>query len=279
MASERRSGGFGATLRHARERRGISLRQIANATKISISALEALERNDISRLPGGIFSRSFVRSYAVEVGLEPEETIQQFIAQFPHDDVTAGHPGSSRIEEHDTVESDRRMASTVLRLLLVSVPVLGLLLYLGTARRNPASSERATADSPQVAAAEAIAVPATNGSPAPGSTPASPPVPIASPAVLGASPRAADRLTVALAATGPCWVAAVVDGRQVAAREFQAGDREVFEARRGIRLTFGNPAAMTMTINGADARPFGRAGVAATHMLTPDNFHAFLVTP
>jgi len=54
----------------------VSLRQIANATKISIAALEALERNDISRLPGGIFSRAFVRSYAVEVGLDPETTIE-----------------------------------------------------------------------------------------------------------------------------------------------------------------------------------------------------------
>src|SRR5262252_3036511 len=114
---ERTAGGVGAKLRDARERRGVSLRQIANATKISIGALEALERNDISRLPGGIFSRAFVRSYAVEVGLEPEATIQDFIAQFPHDSVTAGHPTSEQIEDNEALESDRRMASTFLRLL------------------------------------------------------------------------------------------------------------------------------------------------------------------
>ena len=62
---------FGGKLRLARERRGISLRQIAASTKISVGALEALERNDVSKLPGGIFSRAFVRSYAVEVGLDP----------------------------------------------------------------------------------------------------------------------------------------------------------------------------------------------------------------
>ena len=88
--ADRPPGDFGRSLREARERRGVSLRQIANATKIGMSALEALERNDISRLPGGIFSRGFVRSYAVEVGLDPEATIQEFIAQFPHDSVTAG---------------------------------------------------------------------------------------------------------------------------------------------------------------------------------------------
>ena len=75
MPSERTSGDFGARLRDARERRGVSLRQIANATKISVAVLEALERNDISKLPGGIFGRAFVRSYAIEVGLDPEATI------------------------------------------------------------------------------------------------------------------------------------------------------------------------------------------------------------
>src|SRR5512146_2471452 len=105
---------FGVRLKRAREARRVSLREIANATKISVSALEALERNDISRLPGGIFSRAFVRSYALEVGLEPEETIQDFIAQFPNDSVTAGHPTSSQVEDNVALESDRRMASTFL---------------------------------------------------------------------------------------------------------------------------------------------------------------------
>src|SRR5919198_4744253 len=98
MAPDRNTGDFGRKLREARERRGISLRQIANATKISVSVLEALERNDISRLPGGIFGRAFVRSYAIEVGLDPERTIQEFIARFPSDSITAGHPSSQQVE-------------------------------------------------------------------------------------------------------------------------------------------------------------------------------------
>ena len=55
---------FGGRLRQAREERGISPRQIAANTK-TVGALEALERNNVSKLPGGIFSRAFVRSYAV----------------------------------------------------------------------------------------------------------------------------------------------------------------------------------------------------------------------
>src|SRR5215468_8994778 len=114
------AGDFGSRMRQTREQRGVSLRQIAQTTKLSVSALEALERNDVSRLPGGIFSRAFVRSYAAEVGLDPESTIQEFMDQFPHDSVTAGHPGTVRIEDNEALESDRRMARTFLRLLAIS---------------------------------------------------------------------------------------------------------------------------------------------------------------
>src|SRR5215475_10674555 len=116
MAAQKTPVDFGRTLREARERRGLSLRQIASATKISMLTLEALERNDIARLPGGIFSRGVVRSYALEVGLEPESTIDEFMGQFPHDSVTAGHPTTTQIEDHEAVESDRRMARAFLRL-------------------------------------------------------------------------------------------------------------------------------------------------------------------
>src|SRR6185369_9209272 len=146
MSPERSSSGFGARLRDARERKGVSLRQIANATKISVGVLEALERNDISKLPGGIFGRAFVRSYATEVGLDPEATIQDFIAQFPNDSVIAGHPTSDRVEDDVAVESERRTAGTFLWLLLIAVPVAGGLLYFSTLGRRATTEPAAIAD-------------------------------------------------------------------------------------------------------------------------------------
>src|ERR1700674_1723406 len=103
MATDRVTGDFGRKLRDARERRGVTLRQIANATKISVSVLEALERNDISRLPGGIFGRAFVRSYAIEVGIDPDDIIQEFIAQFPHDSATAGHRAGGPVDDNEEI--------------------------------------------------------------------------------------------------------------------------------------------------------------------------------
>src|SRR4051794_34831568 len=138
MATDR-SGDFGTKLREARERKGVSLRQIANKTKISVAALEALERNDITRLPGGIFSRAFVRSYAIEVGLDPEKTIANFVAAFPHELIAAAQTAASRVDDNEAIESDRRTATTFLRLIAVSIPVAIVVLYFATmGRRAPA---------------------------------------------------------------------------------------------------------------------------------------------
>ena len=123
---------FGATLRQARERRGISLRQISAKTKISTAALEALERNDISKLPGGIFSRSFVRSYAVEVGLDPDGTVDQFIEQFNQEvPPTALSVAASAPAIEIEFENRRQRATRALIAGAIVVPVvLGVVIYL-----------------------------------------------------------------------------------------------------------------------------------------------------
>jgi cytoskeleton protein RodZ len=136
MSAQKGAVDFGRKLQKAREKRGLTLRQISNATKISMLTLEALEKNDIARLPGGIFGRGVVRSYALEVGLEPEATIEEFMGQFPNESVTAGHPMTAQIEDHEKVESDRRMATAFLRLVLISVPVAAVVIYFATHGRR-----------------------------------------------------------------------------------------------------------------------------------------------
>ncbi len=129
---ERTEGDFGDRMRRAREARGVSLRQIADATKLSVAALEALERNEISRLPGGIFSRAFVRSYATEVGIDPEQTVREFLAQFPHDSVTAGTPQASAELDADPLRQRKQVI--VLALLSAGALVVAGAIYLAFAR-------------------------------------------------------------------------------------------------------------------------------------------------
>ena len=74
---------FGARLRYERERRQIALKSIAESTKIGLSLLDGLERDDVARWPSGIFRKSFVRSYAEAIGLEPEAIVREFVERYP----------------------------------------------------------------------------------------------------------------------------------------------------------------------------------------------------
>jgi len=259
MSADRTPGDFGSRLRVARERRGITLRQIANATKISVGVLDALERNDISRLPGGIFGRAFVRSYAVEVGLDPEATIQDFMATFPNDSVTAGHPTSERNDDFELLESDRRRAGTYLSLVAISIPIAGAMLWVGTARR--------VRDTPTPSAAVTAAPTRTQ----PAGEPTAPPPPVA------ASPPVRAELTVAFSVKRPCWVTATIDGQKTLDRLLQAGEQQTIDVRRELVLTVGDASAVSMTLNGAAARPLGKTGEVVTTHVTPNNFRDYLV--
>jgi cytoskeletal protein RodZ len=57
-------------LAKTRERRGISLKQISESTKISVRFLQAIESEEFDQLPGGIFSTSYIRQYAQQIGVE-----------------------------------------------------------------------------------------------------------------------------------------------------------------------------------------------------------------
>jgi transcriptional regulator with XRE-family HTH domain len=90
---------FGPRLRRERERRGISLETIATVTRVGTALWEGLEQNDFSRWPSGIFARAFVRDYAVAVGLEADEVVDEFCRLFPVGDRRAARiiQGQARI--------------------------------------------------------------------------------------------------------------------------------------------------------------------------------------
>jgi SAM-dependent methyltransferase len=76
---------FCAHLKNARERRNVSLRTIAESTKVSESLFADLERCELSRWPTGLYRRAFFREYAAYVGLPGESMVSEFVRLFPED--------------------------------------------------------------------------------------------------------------------------------------------------------------------------------------------------
>lgn len=72
---------FGEELKRERELREITLREISEATKINLRYLDALERNEFERLPGGVFNKGFVRAYAEYIGIDPETMVNAYLLE------------------------------------------------------------------------------------------------------------------------------------------------------------------------------------------------------
>ena len=85
---------FGPNLRRIRLQRGITLKQLAEATKVPEDLWAALERNDVSRWPAGIFARAYVRQYALAIGVDPDSTVDEFCRWFPQGDRRGAEPSS-----------------------------------------------------------------------------------------------------------------------------------------------------------------------------------------
>jgi cytoskeleton protein RodZ len=265
---------FGGKLRLARERRGVSLRQIAANTKISVAVLEALERNDISKLPGGIFSRAFVRSYAIEVGLDPEKTVQEFLERFESQSpVSTAEVHTAVPDEESSFESQQRMAHVVLTLVLISVPLIVFVLYF---------TMRAPRAAPQPAPAAATeSAPAPAPSPPPEAVPPVSTVPgsaaAPSPSVLPNRPSAGAPATQAetttpirleIHPTGDCWVKLTVDGRIAVSRLMHAGETAEENVRDTAVIDVGNAGTFAYTINGRPGKPLGAEGQVRSARLT-----------
>lgn len=238
---------FGPRLKRAREARGVTLRDIAARTKIAASALEALERNNISRLPGGIFGRAFVRAYAEEVGLDPEETIREFLQAFPHDTVTVGSPYVAS-EDHAAVQSSRRSAETAVKLIAVSIPVVIAIVYFTMFRPSPAQPASAPVTQPPPVVAVV---------PEPPPTPAAP-------------------MTIEMVASAPVGVTLVADGVAENPRTMAAGERRSLSVERSLTLSLTNAAALQVSIDGRPASPFGSPGEMRTVQIDRDSVASLL---
>jgi cytoskeleton protein RodZ len=274
-------GDFGGTLRSARERKGISLRHIANATKISMSALEALERNDFDRLPGGIFSRSFVRAYADEVGLDPDQTVADFLKEAgetfePPPQIAA--EDTPLLPERNDPALDFRQSwrptrvfglgpwTAILLVIVIPLAIWGTFHAMKGAAPAAAPPPAATDNSQQQQQPQA-SQPQDGGSAAPAAPNPTGPIPDLEPG---------QTMRMVLAPTAECWVSLTVDGDVKLSRILAAGERETHEIREGAVLTVGDAGAMAFTINGRPSKPVGARGVVETLRITRSNFKDFI---
>jgi cytoskeletal protein RodZ len=265
---------LGARLKNARESRGLSLHGVSDMTKISIPLLEALERDDYARLPGGIFSKSFVRAYATAVGIDADAAVAQFVEEHAqHERETQATIGDPQVtpEDREFLQRQQRAVRALRGALMViaalAVAALIYELWIWWPRPEPA----------------VVTVPHTAPPPSPPPASDQPPAPAARPAAEAAPPPAAAKpdpprppMVFEFTASAPCWLELSADGVIVFSRQLQAGERHRVEAKQELRVRAGDAGVLEWTIDGAPALVLGEAGKSARATITPDTRKKYL---
>ena len=248
----------------------MTLEEVSTSTKISVSKLRAMERDEIESLPGGIFTRGFVRSYAEAVGLDPQEALARFETTFPHESSVATLHATVEGRANEEFVKRQRTAKGLIWFAVLSAPLVVWLLAAVT-----------PADRPRAAPGEAVSGEAglfgTSGAESPPSPAA--PLPVESgvrPDPPAAAPDDTGRLTMEILPTADCWVRASADGDTVIARVLRAGEREVVVTRGAIDLRIGNAGAFAFTVNRRPGRTLGASGEVVNLRITPSNYLDFV---
>jgi cytoskeletal protein RodZ len=237
---------FGENLRRERELRGVSLREIAEATKISVRFLQALEQDRVEILPGGLFPRAFVRQYARYLGLDAERYVAEFL--YVHGRFAPDRPPASRAASRPPLGLSKGL------LLFAAALVAAVALTL----RSTRGERPAPAAARNPARSSAPAFPADRVYPAP------PP-----PSSAAAEPEG---LVLTLTAQQSCWVQAQADGQVVIDRVLSQGESQTFEARGEIVLSVGNAGGLAFTVNDRPGVSLGKSGeVKRNIVITRDN--------
>ena len=238
-------------LRLAREAKGLSCRQLAEITKLSVRTIESLESDCVSALPEGIYRRAIVKAIAREVGLNPEQLLREF---------TAAHPDELPLPVSATVilrPEPSRSFQKLIALAGAILPVLAGVAYVGwpTAR---ASDVPAIADAAPVAVTRRAEV-----LPAGGFTEASLPLP--------------RPVVVTLTISSRCQLRVVADGREVLARMVEQGETVPLELGDELWLLGDNASAVQFSINGQAGRLLGVPGDVLSVRIGRDDYEDFLV--
>ncbi|HSF16791.1 MAG TPA: RodZ domain-containing protein [Vicinamibacteria bacterium] len=254
---------LGEKLRRERELRGISLKEIAQETKIGLHLLEALEEGRLDRIPGEFYGRSYLRAYARCLGLNEDQALNAY----DHASLRKSHEAPDRVTDATKRKPSARMKWT-LGVAALSLPAL---LWF---RSEPVSRDENIGD-PGARPPAAQPAPAEPEAPAVGSFVTD--VDLRKSLSSGIETPVAAPLRVVLSVDDECWLEIVADGEVVASGLKERGFRSEFIAKDEVRLWLGNAGVVRLWLNDQPAKSLGRRNQVLRELsITRANYRQFV---
>lgn len=276
---------LGVRMKRERERQNMTLEDAATATKIGIRMLRAMEEEHFDQLPGGIFNKGFVRSYAQQLGMDGDQAVSDYLAETganqprPEPQVDLASIAARAEESRTKKRGDGELPWDKLAALLLLV-ALGFAVW-GWRSRKTVHERTAVQAAPPAAAQESAArqqsapppqnatlQPVTPTAPAP-VAPSSEPVPAQATSAEHAAGTPAS-FTVTIQARDDCWLKATSDGNDTLNEMLHAGQKAALSAQREIVLKAGNVGALDLTFNGVHLPRQGAVDEVKTLRFGPD---------
>lgn len=241
---------IGNTLREARIRRGLTIKDVEEVTKIRSKYLEALEENDYEVLPGSTYVKAFLRTYATFLKLDPDELLDEYRyrPEWRKDEQglvraeVVQRPRSRTAAERKKQRVRRNQRGYVIVGVLAVIAVF-LLAWFGSGRGSDESasldgSSFNSASTSDVGAQSTVTTKATSGSTSTTSAPVT----------------SGKNVTLVINVTeGSCWLVVREDnenGAELYAGTLSAGGQKTFDGAKRYWMNVGEPGVLALSING-----------------------------
>ncbi len=271
---------LGEDLRAARERKNLTLEQIARDTRISLRHLKNLEEGRYGDMPGGAYNRAFLRSYCSCLELEPTGFLTRY-------ETETGILSEKAIKAKPRREIPTSRPRRFPQLLVWSIMLLASITGLYFSRKwiaqvfSPYFSQppitRLPVSPPVPTPAPEVPKPSQTdqATPPAAATGEQPPVtePATPPAAAAVVPDEPPPGTIRLRfeVTEPCWMSLKSDGSSVYSGTLRPGDTPFFDAKDQFEIVLGNAGGIKLKINGKPAKPLGSPGAVVKAVINAAN--------
>lgn len=279
----------GSYLRELRQQRGVSLEEIARATRVARRYLEAVESENHAILPAPVFTRGFIRAYCQALGVAPDEALAQYVESLSggsgSDPAHTAGDAAPRAQAVEVVGRGRGavLVSFVLLVVLgVALFALTLVLQSGREAQEPArASALATQAAPSEPPAPETAQPLSPPAPAPSvEAVAKPPAAPVTPSGPGAGETSADAVRAAVGGvTSPyrlvartseaTWLRVRTEDGRVSEETIPPGQSREWVSSRPFVLTIGNAGGIALELNGRALPRLGQSGAVINGLVVP----------